>query len=51
MPSCTCEIDYELGGEGEGIDTREVVETLPLAVKAYLAVYNPLGGQLVPGVT
>ena len=41
----------DLRGEGEGPDTREVVETLPVAVEAYLSGPNPLGGQLVPGVT
>ena len=37
MHSCTCQKDYKQslntsGGEREGPDTREVVETLPLAV-------------------
>ena len=41
------------GGEGEVLDIREVVETLLFCslIKAYLAVLNPLIGQLVPGVT
>ena len=48
------ENDYERslkvsGGEEEGPDSREVVETVPLVV--FLAVPNPLGGQLVPGFT
>ena len=38
-----------LEGKGEGPDSNKVCDTLPGVV--YLAVLNPLGGQLVPGVT
>ena len=38
------------GGEGDGPDSREVGDTVPGGVLAYVANFNPLEGQLVAGV-